>query len=114
VFHYLKNVILKECFTYENWTSGLRDRAGFEAFEGNEDRCADFTFQDVKARMTEWLVKKGVEEARTWVSKPPVYHVEVKSTTGLIGEIIHLSEPQAQLVCVFFTRIPFSVSILVI
>jgi hypothetical protein len=95
---------LRECFTYRNWTSKLRERGKFPPFEGAEDEHADFTFNDVKARFTLWLVSKGINEAKYWISDPPKYHVEVKAATRNIHEKMHWSVSQAQLVRSFFVQ----------
>lgn len=64
-------------WTYENWTSKVRLRAGLPAMTQSEIGKADFTFKDTKGRMRCFLETQGVTRG-IW-HDGTTFHLEVKS-----------------------------------
>jgi len=65
----------------DHWTSKLRTKAGHAPWpEG--DSWAPFTVQDTEGAVTEDICDLGYPPARFWISRPPVWHIEVKVTAG--------------------------------
>ncbi|KAI0316835.1 hypothetical protein OF83DRAFT_1172518 [Amylostereum chailletii] len=88
-------------FGIQNWTSNLRSFIpGFPAFNG--DAPTDFTYADRTGALTEmWY---GEEMKQAWHGRWPTYHLEVKSTTGAIGEPFHVSQRQISAALKFTQR----------
>lgn len=81
-------------FGPEHWTSELRGFVeGFQPYEGHSD--ADFTYPDTQGTLTALWFGKDSERAK-W---RPVYHIEVKSSSGDAVEPFHMSTSQLELVC---------------
>jgi hypothetical protein len=78
-------------FGPENWTSELRGLVpGFLPYEA--PAIADFTYHDAYGVLTSlWF---GPQTAEAWSGRWPLYHVEVKSTSGAATEAFHLSSRQ--------------------
>ncbi|KAK3385783.1 hypothetical protein B0H63DRAFT_510493 [Podospora didyma] len=68
-------------WTYEKWTSHLRENDGHPAFLEPEWKYADFTYHDHSGKMREVLRQLGVHVMPNW-SNTATYHLEVKSTLG--------------------------------
>ncbi len=86
-----------------DWASGLRGWA--RLYDGYKDlseytkhEISDITYNDVNGAMTKWLVSKGYERAERWLSAPPIYHLEVKTTTGECEDRFFMSNNQVKLV----------------
>lgn len=78
-------------FGIQNWTSNLRSLiSGFPSFNG--DAPTDFTYADRTGALTGmWY---GEDMKKAWHGRWPTYHMEVKSTTGAVGEPFHVSQRQ--------------------
>jgi len=64
----------------KHWTSKNRTISGFSVFD--ENNHASFTLPDPSGTFTAFLMYAGNPEAAAWESRPPTYHLEVKSTLG--------------------------------
>lgn len=80
----------------QHWTSPRRERAGqgLSCFSGNEESHATFTIPDQKGIVTRYLIEIGCDEAREWLSSPPVYHLEVKGSKHGLGSRFAMSNGQ--------------------
>jgi hypothetical protein len=66
---------------------------------GKEGDFADFTYQDINGQLTEILTTHGfICDVETWLESPPIYHLEVKSTSGPCKEPFHMSNNQVTMV----------------
>jgi hypothetical protein len=66
---------------------------------GKEGAFADFTYQDTNGKLTEILTTHGfICDVETWLESPPIYHLEVKSTSGPCKEPFHMSNNQVTMV----------------
>ncbi|KAH7018451.1 uncharacterized protein B0I36DRAFT_354731 [Microdochium trichocladiopsis] len=84
-------------WSYENWTSRLRSRAGFPAFRREEADHADFTYRDTALSMRRWLNKLAVPIDPSW-SVYTTYHIEVKTTNKNHKAPFRISDNQLALV----------------
>ena len=92
-------------FTERHWTSTLKEHAKDSASDVdfapyNNPEKADFIYEDVHGYLTAALLKAGYKEVEPWQAKPPVYCIEVKTTTGDNNNVFSMSTQQAQLVCI--------------
>ena len=79
-------------FSHENWTSELRELAGYPPFCGVSP--ADFVYHDVDGRLTRQLLpNEPALEGAT-----PEYFIEVKSTSGTQDNSFYTSLSQLQTV----------------
>lgn len=82
-------------FGPENWTSELRGLAdGFQPYQGYA--VADFVYHDTQGALTALWCGTTRNE---WTGKWPIYHIEVKSTSGDVVDPFHMSVSQLVLVC---------------
>jgi hypothetical protein len=67
----------------QHWTSRHRTTSGYSPlpFEGPHSTNANFTIDDSAGTFTQFLTKL-TKSAECWLSKPPTYHLEVKTTAG--------------------------------
>ncbi|KAL2408478.1 hypothetical protein ABEF93_003919 [Exophiala dermatitidis] len=85
-----------------HWTSPLRTRDGYKPFvtilnsEGKAKIYASFTLEDTSKLFTRYLAQNYPEAAK-WVIKPPVYHLDVKTTTGGLNSEFSLSNAQVKM-----------------
>ncbi|KAH7102371.1 hypothetical protein BKA62DRAFT_700182 [Auriculariales sp. MPI-PUGE-AT-0066] len=79
-------------FTYQNWTSELRVKAGFPGISAAES-LADFSYRDEHGLLTK-LLGQGDYTAMAPIRRRFHYLIEVKSTTGEQGDIFHMSRLQ--------------------
>src|SRR5436305_1113884 len=63
----------------EHWTSNLRTKAGHTAFTDERGKSS-FTIVDTDGLFTTIIAENGYPDARAWRSRPPTWHLEVKST----------------------------------
>jgi hypothetical protein len=77
----------------EHWTSSRRTRAGI-APPANCDSSSAFTIRDTQGTWTEIVARSGYPEAGAWRSRPPTWHIEVKTTRGPLAEEFTLSAAQ--------------------
>jgi len=77
-----------------HWTSPLRERAGIEPFTGVPGSCSAFTIEDRNGQYIDLFAKSGIPEARSWRSRPPTWHIEVKSTRRGLNEEFSLTPAQ--------------------
>lgn len=94
----LLKTILNGSFSYQNWTSELRQfvaqsAPAWQPSAGEED-ASDFTFFDKDRVFLNWLLDNNIEVPVILQSRPPTFHIEVKSTTRLCDETFHLSRLQ--------------------
>lgn len=90
-------------WTFENWTSKLRDRK-YPPFTESEKDHSDFTYKDTAGHMGKFLAKKGRRLGLSqkvlgrWTSSPEkvTYHFEVKSTPFECNATFYVSENQVQ------------------
>jgi hypothetical protein len=88
VYALLHDTIELPDFTGEdNWTSSLRDRAGFSTFDRRE--ISDFTYKDNQGALTRHFLQMQHPYATPgWLftachnDNMPLYRLEVKSTTS--------------------------------
>ncbi|KAL2075234.1 hypothetical protein VTL71DRAFT_177 [Oculimacula yallundae] len=67
----------------QHWTSKRRVRAGLPAFSSvGPDTHATFRFPDTGGAFTQFLAQNEFPEAQNWTTRPPRYHIDVKSCTG--------------------------------
>jgi hypothetical protein len=81
------------------WTNELRSAADvglpkWRPENPNATYC-DFTVLGVGNRLAHWLVAKGINFGGGW-AQPRTYHVEVKTTAGVVREPFHISHLQKQ------------------
>jgi hypothetical protein len=80
-------------FGSRNWTSEFRGKfPGLEPYEGGS--LADFMYSDNQGVLSAILYDK--ETISTWEGNWPNYHLEVKTTSGGVGERFHMSHSQIQ------------------
>ena len=81
-----------------HWTSRNRNQIyPNNPFVGQEGDFADFTYQDTGGKLTELLTTLGfIHNAETWSQRPPIYHLEVKSTTEPCNEPFYMSNNQVE------------------
>lgn len=93
------------CFGPDNWTSELRiEVPGFDAYQSAS--LSDITYADCKGILTDLVY--GAEKKREWNGRWPIYHLEVKSTTGVCEEPFHMSARQLGIVsfrCINYKRL---------
>ncbi|KAL5344927.1 hypothetical protein ACLOAV_009880 [Pseudogymnoascus australis] len=79
-----------------HWTSRNRNYLHPNSpFTDSEKDYADFTYSDTDGSLTELLVKFGfLHDVETWLSNPPRYHLEVKSTSESCSEPFYMSNNQ--------------------
>lgn len=64
-------------------------------FTESEKKYADFTYLDNNQNLTKLLMEFGfLRDAQTWLSNPPTYHLEVKSTSESCNEPFYMSNNQ--------------------
>lgn len=94
--------------TYDCWTSNSRSHSNnLPPFLGDKVDYADFTIHDpsISAKMTDWLLKSiKISAAASVKDFDVIYHVEVKTTSGHMGEAFDLSTNQMRLVS--FSTLP--------
>ncbi|CZS90250.1 uncharacterized protein RAG0_01389 [Rhynchosporium agropyri] len=67
----------------QHWTSKRRLRAGLPEFSSiGPDTQSTFRFSDSGGSFTQLLAQADYPEARNWTTRPPRYHIDVKSSTG--------------------------------
>jgi hypothetical protein len=94
----------------EHWTSKRRTLAGHShlPFEGPYPNKATFTIDDKTSTLTQYLTN-FTDSAESWLTKPPIYHLEVKTTKGGLGDEIAMSsnefERVSRLLLQFWSRI---------
>jgi hypothetical protein len=76
----------------QHWTSRHRTTIGYAplSFEGPHNTHASFTIDDSAGVFTEFLTKV-TKVAEGWLSKPPTYHLEVKTTAGGLLDEFNMS-----------------------
>ncbi|KAI0052020.1 hypothetical protein FA95DRAFT_1533561 [Auriscalpium vulgare] len=78
-------------FGPDNWTSELRGQVpGFLPYQGQS--LADFTYRDVYGTLTAYWY--GMEKMGAWRGHWPMFHIEVKATSGAENEPFHMSRRQ--------------------
>ncbi len=77
----------------------MRSLATETRFTGREGDYSDFTYHDTDGSLTRYFAQEGFQEAQEWLSSPPTYHIEVKSTTEDCNEPFFVSNNQMQMVC---------------
>ena len=77
----------------EHWTSSRRTRAGHPP-STNNDGLSAFTIKDTQGAWTEIVARSGYPEAGAWKTRPPTWHIEVKTTKGPLAEEFTLSAAQ--------------------
>ncbi|KAF4633144.1 hypothetical protein G7Y89_g4978 [Cudoniella acicularis] len=77
-----------------HWTSPLRSQVGYPKFTGDSNTHASFTFTNCRKRVTDILIHHGHRTAENWRAWPPVYHVDVATTTGQPESFFPLSVGQ--------------------
>lgn len=83
-------------FRPDQWTSGLRERAGLPAFGGNEKDYSDFEYHDRMGLLRTALIAAG---ARGLPGRPGVkYHLEVKTTLAGLTTRFFISKFQRDMV----------------
>jgi hypothetical protein len=90
-----------------NWTSSLRERAGFAEFTGSELESSDFTYHDKDGVLTRYFQQmQHPYSVPAWLNtvfldgSAPLYHLEVKSTTSQDATTpFYISGNQHELVC---------------
>ena len=87
MFQFLAGLNLPNFSAEENWTSSLRDRAGFTPYGQRE--VSDFTYRDVDGRLTSHFQQMlSADALPQWLNTVnsdgggPTYRLEVKSTTN--------------------------------
>ncbi|KAL2419264.1 hypothetical protein ABEF95_003141 [Exophiala dermatitidis] len=86
----------------KHWTNPLRTRDGYKPFatilnsDGKAKIYASFTLEDTSKLFTRYLAQNYPEAAK-WVIKPPVYHLDVKTTTGGLNSEFLLSNAQVKM-----------------
>lgn len=85
----------------EHWTSHRRTKAGLPP-PTNNDGLAAFTIKDTQGAWTEIVAASGFPEARAWKSRPPTWHIEVRTTKNSLGEEFTLSAAQFDKVGFFY------------
>jgi hypothetical protein len=85
-------------FCPDNWTSELRGLApGLTPYDG--PAVTDFVYDDKEGILTGlWC---GQEKMEAWRGHWPVYHIEVKATSGTVREAFHMSRRQLEIVSSF-------------
>ncbi|KIW74370.1 hypothetical protein Z517_12310 [Fonsecaea pedrosoi CBS 271.37] len=82
-----------------HWTSSLRTRNGHKAFireqnsDGKSKIYASFTLADTSGTFSRY-VAECYPEARRWIKRPPVYHLDVKTTQGDLASEFSYSNAQ--------------------
>jgi hypothetical protein len=77
----------------EQWTSNRRIRAGFSAPAVSDDVFA-FTIKDTEGVWTEIIARSGYPEACAWRTRPPTWHIIVKTTRGSLSDEFALTAAQ--------------------
>ena len=91
-------------WSFENWTSRLRVENGHPPFTERERDFTDFTYLDTHGHMKEFLLRAGLDLNPAYASNT-TYHLEVKTTTGGVGEIFYVSQNQVNMVR-FLRKVP--------
>lgn len=66
-------------------------------FRASERDYADFTYRDVHGGLSRLLLRYGfIQDVRHWLTNPPTYHLEVKSTTATCNEPFFMSNNQVE------------------
>ncbi|KIW22318.1 uncharacterized protein PV07_12215 [Cladophialophora immunda] len=82
-----------------HWTSSLRTRNGHKAFirgqntNGKSKLYASFTITDTSGMFSRY-VAECYPEARRWIKRPPVYHLDVRTTKGDLASEFSYSNAQ--------------------
>ncbi|OAP55444.1 hypothetical protein AYL99_10417 [Fonsecaea erecta] len=82
-----------------HWTSSLRTRNGHKVFvrernsDGKTKLYASFTVTDTSGMFSRY-VAECYPEAKRWVKRPPVYHLDVRTTTGDLASEFAYSNSQ--------------------
>ena len=64
---------------------------------GPEGDFADFTYHDSNGKLTELLTTLGfIRDTENWSQRPPIYHLEVKSTSEPCNEPFFMSNNQME------------------
>ncbi|KAM6516418.1 hypothetical protein FALCPG4_014601 [Fusarium falciforme] len=83
-------------WSFQHWTSRLRVENGHPPFTGLERDFSDFTYLDTHGHMKEFLLQAGLDLNPAYASNT-TYHLEVKTTTGGVGEIFYVSQNQVNM-----------------
>lgn len=78
----------------EHWTSPLRTKAGLSPIPSPTPTQSSFTIKDIDGIWTMAVAKLGYPDAGAWASRPPTWHIEVKTTRGPVTEEFVFSGPQ--------------------
>ncbi|KZV89123.1 hypothetical protein EXIGLDRAFT_797156 [Exidia glandulosa HHB12029] len=90
VYTLLKSILPEGTFTYDNWRSVLRERAGFTPFVGQE--FEDFHYLDTEGVLT----KRLFPPSHRYHDARPEYFIEVKTTTHGPNEFFYMKRSQLQ------------------
>ncbi|KAI9763964.1 MAG: hypothetical protein M1840_008998 [Geoglossum simile] len=67
----------------EHWTSNKRGRAGYAPYASDRTSHSSFTLHSSCARaLTGFLVQYGYSDAIYWKRRPPIYHLDISTTSG--------------------------------
>lgn len=77
----------------EHWTSNLRTKAGLPP-PAYCDGLFAFTLKDTQGVFTDIVSRAGCPEAGAWKTRPPTWHIVVKTTRGQLTEEFRLSAAQ--------------------
>jgi hypothetical protein len=68
----------------QHWTRKIREQvgSGYGSSQSGEDSLSAFTIPDRNGVFTKFLLDNGCSEAKAWLERPPVYHLEVTGTRG--------------------------------
>ncbi|EXJ77094.1 hypothetical protein A1O3_10252 [Capronia epimyces CBS 606.96] len=106
VSHELRRMLGKAYDPNKHWTSPLRTRDGNKTFspdrnsDGKPKVYASFTIKDTSKVFTRYLAQ-GYSDAAKWVVKPPVYHLDVKTTAGNLNSEFSVSNAQLKMARIY-------------
>ncbi|KAG0645662.1 hypothetical protein D0Z07_8708 [Hyphodiscus hymeniophilus] len=80
----------------QHWTSKLRSKANIPTFSNDQKATSTFKFADVSGTFTQLLKDGQYPGASSWVTHPPTYHIDVKSTRGDVHSEFYVSPVQFQ------------------
>ncbi|KAH6627198.1 hypothetical protein B0J18DRAFT_465142 [Chaetomium sp. MPI-SDFR-AT-0129] len=83
-------------WTFANWTSKLRSKAGYPEFMQSEKDFSDFTYRDTLGYMKTALNQLGIGTEAAW-SRSTTYYLEAKTTTGAANEPFFASQNQVDM-----------------
>ncbi len=87
----------------EEWTSGLRTRAGFRPWQLDEDLpCSTFTINDRSGSFTRMLTRNGYRDSTHW-GPSPTFHLDLITVEGTIEDSTFCLHPhQIEMVSTLF------------